>query len=231
MGDRIVTGKFFKLLLLTFALALAGCDQNPRHSSVSVNGLFLLKTWRCEEPEERAVAEFNKEANRPATVAEKLLQCPFYRDYQIEAMQRDSSVVVEYDQLYEIVYKIRWGIDHQYTEYEHYLLNNGSKRFSVPRILNRVVPGFSDVLQLGIDLADQPMEFGKAAPMIARQMQRDRVVTGAVIDKRLVAFKRSKRAYPLWQAMIDLDAYFTAGTGLNAMASLEAESAAVSRAY
>ncbi len=208
-------------VILLFSIALSACSINPRTSSVSLNGTHLLKEWRCEDAETRFAVERTGPDGIAPTIADKLLACPFYRDYQIAAMDRDNPVPVPYDMLAEIVYKMRWGIDYQYREYEEYVLRGPKKLYLIPRFLNKLMPGFADLLSISAHLAEQPVELGKAAPLIVRQMQADRAVTNAEIDRRMAALKAGKRGYPLWQVLIDLDAYFVAGTALNAIASLD----------
>jgi len=180
----------------------------------------LLQSWRCETAEERVVAEAPQADGQPATIAQKLLQCPFHRDYQIEAMQKDTPADIGADALSEIIYKLRWGIDYQYTEYEDRVLNGPTKRFVIPRLLDRNYPLLGDVVDLGNVLSDKPMSVGGAGSLVSRQMQIDRAASSAEIDTRLAAYKAGKKRYQLWQAMIDLDGYHRAGTILSAIESL-----------
>lgn len=222
---RPLRSMFFVLVLV----GLAGCGANPRVSSVSVNGVHLLKMWRCETPEARIAAEARNRDGTLPTVADKLLECPFHRDFQIEAMQRTNAPDVSYDQLSEIVYKMRWGIDFQYRAYEEYILKGPKRHLFVPRFLNRVVPGLSDLMQLSVDLVNEPVELGKASGLVVRQMQGDRVRTGNVIERRMAAYRDKNVVYPLWQMIIDLDAYFEAGTAFSALDSLNKKMFAINK--
>ncbi len=218
----MLLNKFIRPILLLGLLALTACGFNPRASSVSLNGDVLIRTWQCEDPLVRAAVEKRGPDGTPASVAEKLLECPFYRDYQIEAMKPEKSGPVSPDMLAEIVYKIRWGIDFQYREYEKMVLNGPKKRFFIPRMLHKLSPGLGDLFRLTDFLMEEPVKVGQAAPLLARQMQQDRNATGAALERRMEAFRKGRRDYPLWQAMIDLDAYFVAGTVPSAMISLDA---------
>lgn len=218
----MILNTFFRLALLLGLFGLAACGFNPRASSVSLNGEVLLRSWKCEDPLVRAAVERPGPDGKPISVAEKLLECPFYRDYQIEAMKVQPGPPVSPEMLTEIVYKIRWGIDFQYRQYEEVVLTGPKKRYFIPRLLNNISPGLADLFQLSVLLADEPIKVGLAAPLLARQMQHDRRRTGAELERRMQAYRTKKRAYPLWQAMIDLDAYFVAGTAFSALQSLEA---------
>jgi len=209
-----------KFLLLAGVLLVAACTSNPRQLNVSLNGRALLQSWRCENAEERVTAEAPQADGQPATIAQKLLQCPFYRDYQIQAMQNDTPGDIGADALSEIIYKIRWGINYQYSEYEDRILNGPKKRFFIPRLLDRNYPLLGDVLELGDVLNDNQMSVGSAGSLVSRQMQVDRAASSSVIDSRLAGYKAGKKLYPLWQAMIDLDGYYRAGTILSAIESL-----------
>jgi hypothetical protein len=210
------------IVLIFGLLGLAACGFNQRASSVSLNAEVLLRAWKCEDPLVRAAVERPGPDGIAVTVAEKLLECPFYRDYQIEATKTRTGLPVSPEILTEIVYKIRWGIDFQYRQYEEIVLTGPKKRYFVPRILNKISPGLADLFQLNAFLADQPIRAGLAAPLIARQMQHDRRITGDELERRMEAMRTGKMSYPLWQVMIDLDAYFVAGTAFSALQSLEA---------
>ncbi len=209
------------VVVLSGLLILTGCAIPPRQSTVSLNGRALVKSWRCETPEERAGLDGARPNGSFATLSEKLLQCPFYRDYQIEAMQKDANTVLPYATLSEIVYKMRWGIDFQYREYEKFIQRGPKKRLFIPRTLGNMYPEFADLLQFGDIVLERPEKLGVAGPLVVRQMQIDRDLTGRVIDQRLAGFKSGKKAYPIWQAIIDLDAYFSAGTIAGGLASLQ----------
>jgi hypothetical protein len=214
--------KFFGLPALFGALiTLTACSVNPIASSVSLNGEVLLREWRCDSADARIVVERPDKNGIAPSLADKLLQCPFHRDYQIEAMRRDAQQTLDHKTLSEIVYKIRWGIDFQYRQYEEVLQSGPKRKYFIPRILNRVSPGLADLFQLGTILQDDPIKVGRAAPIVVRQMQHDRRETGAELDRRLAALAAGKGDYPLWQAMIDLDAYFVAGTAGSALESLD----------
>lgn len=201
---------------------LVGCSQNPRASSVSLNGEFVLNEWRCDESEQRFFANHTRRDGTKPSLADKLLQCPFHRNYQIEAMRSDNTQVVQHDLLAEIIFKIRWGIDFQYYKYQGYVRTGPKKHFLIPKFVDRFVPGLSDLLQLGIFLADEdPVSVGQAGPLVIRQMQLDRRATGAAIERHLADYKAGRASYPLWRAMIDLEAYFHAGTANSAMESID----------
>ena len=217
----MVKFNFLSVVLIGFLLALTGCAIPPRQSTVSLNGKALLKSWRCETPEDRVGLDGVRPNGSHATLSEKLLRCPFYRDYQIEAMQKNAKRDVQYATLSEIVYKMRWGIDFQYREYEKFILRGPKSRLFIPRTLGNMYPEFADLLQFGDLVLEKPDKLGVAGPLVIRQMQIDRDVTGRVVDQRLAAFKSGKKSYPLWQAIIDLDAYFSAGTIASGLASLQ----------
>jgi len=208
------------LIVLFFAL-LGACAPDPRHSSISINGKLLLEDWRCESPEAQAIAEMPRPDGTPADIAEKLLQCPFNRDYQLEAMDVSRNSTVGYDRLSEIVYKIRWGIDYQYGQFETALQGRQPRKGAIIRpILSILVKPVSALFSVVAEPENELVTLGSAAPVVIRQMQLDREKTGAEIARRLAAFKRGERQYTLWQAMLDLDVYYRAGTVSNALKTL-----------
>jgi len=210
-------GRAWVVLLLG---VLSACGVHPRASTVSLRGDALLTSWRCEDPSQRQIVLPSGTNGAPASVAQKLLACPFNRDYQIQAMQRDKGGHVDAAILSEIVTKIRWGIDFQYRKYETYILGGNKKRTLIPRFLLRAFPEASAFLEISGDLIDEPINLGQSSSLILRQMETDRAATASAIDRRLGDFNAGKKDYLLWQAMIDLDAYFYAGTAVSALDSL-----------
>lgn len=214
-------------ILLISVLALAGCTVEPRYSSVSLNGQLLMDEWRCSEPSAIQLAESPGPDGRPPSLASKLLQCPFARDYQLAAMQKQNSEPVSYEVLSEIVYKIRWGIYYQYGKFQEIL--RGQKRgkdAAIIAVLKFVSKPFLGAFGVIIHSDTEIENLGSATPLVLYQMQIDRKATGQEIDSRLASFKRGEKDYPLWQALIDLDIYFRSGTINNAMKNLRSSASA-----
>lgn len=224
---RTKRGQF---LLLAF-LALSACGPRSNPERLVPDDTAIIRDWQCESAIPEQPGQFQSNAPTKGRLAARLLQCPFNTDLQAEALAHKSSSDITSEELTELVTKIRWGLDYEYRLYEETVRHTVKPARIIPRFIFKILPGSRFLNALVPDITDNHIVVGPARDLLIMQMRADRRATADAIDAKLATSKKRPGAYPLWLAMIDLDAYATAGSIDSAIESLEVTLSSRSRAY
>lgn len=218
-------------ILLLSLLGLTACGERSDPERLVPDDTVIIRSWQCETSDPDTPGLYISTAPVEGRLAERLLVCPFSKELQFEALSHESASDITSDELTELVTKIRWGLDYEYRLYEETVRNRVKLGRLVPRFVVKILPGSNFFNALIPDVTDNHIVVGPARDLIIRQMRADRTATAESINKKLAEAAVRKNSYPLWQAMIDLDAYAQAGSVNSAVESLETTLVSRSRAY
>lgn len=216
---------------LAIVVSLAACQPRSNPDRLALEDTSVIHTWQCRTGNPEIPGQFVSTAPKKGRLAERLLQCPFNDELQIEAMLAKAPNDATPAEMSELVTKIRWGLDYEYALYEKTIQHHAKPGRIIPRFIAKILPGSRFLNSLIPDLTDSHVVVGPARDLVVRQMRADRAATGDAIDERLAAANAHKVTYPIWQALVDLDAYAKAGSVESAIESLDLTLASRSRAY